>query len=185
MTVQEKLYTADDLWAMPGEGKRYELVKGVIVEKAGTGGVHTILGARMVHFLSAYAIEHDLGYVTSADGAYILSANPDTVRIPDAAFISKARMPVPIPGKFIPVAPDLAVEVVSPGDMASEILEKVEEYFQAGTRLMWVVYPDKRLVYVYQGVKSIQIVGLDGALEGGEVLPGFSLPLQTVFQQVK
>src|SRR5512140_1540737 len=108
MTIQEKLYTADDLWAMPGEGKRYELVRGEVIEMAGTGGVHTVLEARIGHYLSAYVIEHDLGYVTGASGAYCLSTDPDTVRIPDAAFIAKARMPVPIPDKFIPLAPDLA-----------------------------------------------------------------------------
>jgi Uma2 family endonuclease len=185
MTVQEKLYTADDLWAMPGEGKRYELVKGEIIEMAGTGGVHTVLEARMARLLGNFVDEHDLGYVTGASGAYRLSSDPDTVRIPDAAFIGKARMPSPLPEKFIPAAPDLAVEIVSPGDSALEIREKVLEYLQAGTRLVWVIYPEVQSADVFTAVNAWHVVDKNGALEGGEVLPGFSLPLQTVFQNVK
>lgn len=183
MSVQEKLYTADDLWNMPGNGKRYELVRGVIVEMAGTGGKHTAIAANVVRHLGNFVYDNGLGTVTGADGAYILAE--DLVRIPDAAFISKTRLPPPIPEKFIPMAPDLAVEVVSPGDGAKEVRDKVLEYLQHGTRIVWVIYPEAKNADVYTGLNNWRLIDKDGALDGGEVLPGFTLPLDGLFKNLE
>ncbi|SRR5258708_10101478 len=184
MAVQEKLLTAEDLWALPNSNdKRIELARGILVEMPGSGGENTIIAGQMTRFLGNFVYERDLGYVTPADGTFILFRNPDTVRIPDVAYISKARLPE-IPKGYIPLAPDLAVEGVSPGDSASEIREKILEYFAAGTRLVWVVYPRLKSVDVYTAVDKLHIVTIDQELDGGEVLPGFKLPLHDLFKNI-
>src|SRR5258707_5255852 len=186
-TSQEKLYTADDLWELSRDGKSRELVRGVIVDMAPTGVVHSILAMRIGYFLLAYENEHQLGYVTAAEAGYILSTDPTIVRAPDVGFVSKARLKPPIPKKFMPFAPDLAVEVVSPGDSASEIIEKVTEYLAAGTRVVWVVYPDTKTAHIYNAANKdrIEIVQATGTLDGGDVLPGFKLPMQDIFRDLE
>jgi Uma2 family endonuclease len=164
--------------------KRYELVNGALIDMGGSGGRQAILALRIARYLDVFVDDNNLGYVTGADGAYIIARDPDTVRIPDAAFISKARMPLPMPVKFIPLAPDLAVEVVSPGDTAMEVRAKVLEYLRGVTRLVWVIYPETQSADVYSGLDQWRVVDLAGALDGGEVLPGFSLPLVRLFKGV-
>jgi Uma2 family endonuclease len=181
MATQEKLLTADDLLALPDEGKKRELVRGVIVEMAPPNAEHGSLALRLGRFIGALVDEKKLGLATVETG-YVLSKEPTTVRAPDIAFISSARLEnVDLRG-YIPIAPDLAVEVVSPGDTASEVVTKVAEYIQAGTRLVWVVYPDVKKVYVYQTAEAAKIVDINGVLDGADVLPGFSLAVQALFE---
>ncbi len=184
MAVQEKLYTADDLWEMSRDGKRRELVKGVIVEMSPTGDVHSVVAAQLVRLIGNYVDAHDLGEVAGTDGGFLLATNPDIVRAPDVAFISKDRL-VPMTGRYYTIAPDLAVEVMSPGDTASEIRDKVIEYFQAGTRLVWVVYPRSQVVDVYAAADRVTILNIEGVLSGGDVLPGFTLPVRDVFKKLR
>lgn len=182
MTVQEKLMTAEDLWELPQvEGVRYELSEGVLIEMAGgTGGLHGVLEARIARHLANFVEENGLGYVTGASGSYILARNPDVVRIPDAAFVAKTRMPKPIPEKFLPLAPDLAVEIVSPNDSALEVRQKVREYLKYGVQLVWVIYPDLQTVDSYSA-QGTQTLSDDAVLDGGAVLPNFHLPLSVLF----
>lgn len=182
MDVQAKLMTAEDLWALPpSEGVRYELVKGALIEVvSGTGGLRGVLEARTARHLANFVEDNRLGCVTGASGAFILARNPDVVRIPDVAFISKARMPKPIPQKYLPLAPDLAVEIVSPSDSALEMRHRVQDYLNCGVRMVWIVYPELQTVDCYSpaGVQSLTV---DDASEGGDVLPSFRLPLRTLF----
>ncbi len=187
MAVQEKLYTADDLWVMSGQvgdRKRLELVKGVIVEMSPTGDAHGILAMEIGRLIANYVVEHDLGDTTAAETGFVLFTNPDTVRAPDVAFISKARR-TPLTGKYYRIAPDLVVEVVSPGDTAREIREKVADYLNAGTQLVWVVYPEVRLIDVYQPDHTIRTLNNDDVLDGGGVLPGFSVAVKSVFGRLE
>ncbi len=111
-----------------------------------------------------------------------LSAN--TLRAPDAAFISKARLAtITQPDKFLPFPPDLAVEVVSPGDTATEIQDKVNLYLEAGTRLVWVIYPDLRQAVVHRANRTAQTILYEGVLDGEDVLPGLSIALSDLFPQ--
>jgi Uma2 family endonuclease len=183
MAVQEKFYTADDLLRMADDGKRRELVQGVILEMTPAGDIHTILAIEIAWLLNNYVRAHDLGWVTGADAGFQLAEDPDTVRSPDVGFVSKARAPK-LSGKFFAVAPDLAVEIMSPGDTASEIQAKVLEYFQAGTNLVWVVYPKTKTVAVHVDAKTTHTVDLNGTLEGGNVLPGFMLPVREIFARL-
>lgn len=182
MAVQEKLLTAEEFAKMPSDGKKYDLVKGHLVEVCRPKYIHGRLQTRLARYLDVHTEEHDLGAVVTESG-HILARNPDTVRGPDVAFISKARLATQEPTGFIPGGPDLAVEIVSENDTVTEVMDKLKEYFRAGTRMVMVVYPNTQQVYVYEGsMTNVRIVDIDGTLDGGEVLPGFKLPLRDLFQ---
>lgn len=180
---REQLYTAEEFWDITqlpeNENRRLELEDGVVVEMASSRVENTITAGRIIHFLNAFVIPRDLGYVTAPDGGFKLA--PKRVRQPDTAFISKARYPHP-KGVQIPVAPDLAVEVASPKE---DVFKKVNEYLRAGTRIVWAVYVDEKTVYVCRldddGNLISTPVGIDGTLDGGEVLLGLTLPVRDIF----
>lgn len=184
MAVQERLVTASEFAALPDDGKRHDLVKGVVVEVGRPKPRHNKIQVRFARFLGAHVDDNNLGLVTT-EGGYVRARNPDTVRGPDVGFISNTRLPTPDLDASIPMAPDLAVEIVSPGDSAAEIVEKTEEYFAAGTRLVWVVYPDSCKVYVYHSTTSVDIIAIDGVLDGGDILPGFKLSLREIFKGIE
>jgi len=181
MNVQEKLLTAEDLAAMPDDRKRRELVKGRLIEMSPPKLRHGLIQTLVARFVGAYASEHKLGYTFTEVGC-ILSKNPDTVRAPDVAFLAKGRLKSIDFDAYLPVVPDLVIEIVSPGDTVDEILDKVHEYFEAGVILLWVFQPQRQQVYVYTSPEDIQVINIDGTLDGGDVLPGFKLPLRDVFK---
>jgi Uma2 family endonuclease len=188
MAVQEKLYTADDLWELSHQvdgKKRFELVKGVLHEMAPTGDTHMLIASVVIHFLWLHVRPQKLGIVTSSEGGFILSHDPYTVRAADAAFISKERVPK-FTGKYFDLAPDLAVEVVSPNDTADEVRDKVLEYLQAGTRLVWSFSPKFKTVDVCtlnsEGSLEIRVLTVNDVLDGGDVLPGLVLPVRDIFE---
>jgi Uma2 family endonuclease len=185
MAVQGRLYTADEFWETFGDTKRLELVKGVPVEMSPTGEAHGLISAWLSYLILSYSEAHDLGEVTGAETGFVLIRNPDTVRAPDVGFIAKARLSGPTSERYFPGAPDLAVEVVSPSDTASEIHNKVFDYLRAGTRLVWVVYPQSRTLAVYGPDAPTRFLESDGVLDGGEVLPGLALPLREVFKKLR
>jgi len=176
------LLTAEDLYDLPDDGfHKYELVNGrlVVSEPPGHehGSIALFIGARLLAFVEP----RRLGAVAVESG-YVLRRGPDTVRGPDVTFLRRARLPAPEEAhKFIEGAPDLAVEVVSPGDRAGEIARKVAGYLASGTRLVWVVYPRKRLVVVHTPDGGKRLMRESESLDGAGVLPGFTLPLADVF----
>jgi Uma2 family endonuclease len=182
MAVAEQRYTAEEFWkiaALPeNENRRLELEDGVIIDRGWSSPTNTIIAARVVHFLSAFVIPQNAGYVTGADGGFELPNG--NVRRPDAGFVSKQRLPK-IPKKF-KIAPDLAVEVVSPKE---DILKKVYEYLDSGTRLVWANYADDKIVIVFQldqhGILRGERFDINSTLDGGEVLPGFTLAVKDIF----
>jgi Uma2 family endonuclease len=165
------------------EDRLYELVDGVLVEKA-MGVLESMLALVLGRFLDTFAAEHDLGVVLGADGT--LRLKPRLVRIPDVSFISWDRIPggrfptTPIPD----LVPDLAVEVLSPSNTKKEMERKLREYFQAGVRLVWFVRPKTRTVDVYTAPEKVRRLRGDQVLDGGAVLPGFTLPLPQLFDRV-
>jgi Uma2 family endonuclease len=184
MVIRDKLYTADEFWEIArlpeNAGRRLELDEGVIVEKAPSSPINTIIASRMIYHLSAFVIPRNLGYVTAPDGGFKLA--PRTTRQPDAAFVSKTRVPV-IPHEF-EIAPDLAVEIVSPNE---DIFKKVGEYLRAGTRIVWGIYADEKTVYVFHldadGKLAADPKGIDDMLDGEDVLPGFQLAVKDIFPE--
>jgi len=184
MSVKQRM-TAEDLIEMPdAPGKRYELVKGLLIEMGGTGVLHGYLVELILRLIGAYSREHRLGLVFADNVGYVITHDPDTVRIPDVSFVARARIPEGrLPRGYWPFAPDLAVEIVSPGDSATELRAKVRQYLEAGTRLVWVVWPDEESVTVYPIEDPPAEIGPDGDLDGGEVLPGFHVPVSELFRQ--
>jgi Uma2 family endonuclease len=164
------------------DGRLFELVHGVLVEKA-MGFYESYLAMRLAQFLLTFVEQHDLGIVTGEAG--MLRLAPGLVRIPDAAFISWGQLPHRrIPREPIPdLAPDLVVEVLSAGNTPREMDQKLLEYFSAGVRLAWYVLPDLQQVHVYTAPDQREVITADHTLHGGEVLPGFTLPVRRLFDE--
>ncbi len=191
MVIQERSYTAEAFWEIYGGKKFVELVNGEPRETMPAGGEHGGITNQLGRHIGSFVEEHNLGYVTAAETGYILYKDPtpqgkDTVRGPDVGFITLHRLPEGLPEKYIPFGPDLAVEVISPGNSADDIQEKIDDYFlpDTGTRLVWVVYPRSKTVNIHTREGSKR-VGIDGILDGGDVLPGFRLEVARVFPKPK
>src|SRR3990172_6567769 len=167
------LLTAEDLWKIVADGSRYELSQGELVPMTPVGIPHSAIVGRLMKLLSIHVDENRLGLV-GTEGGFRLRQNPDTVRAPDIAFISRERLAREgMPQKFADFPPDLAVEVLSPEDAASEILRKVDEYLAAGVRLVWVVDPPIQKITVYRSLQDIKVLSAQEELDGRDVLPGF------------
>jgi Uma2 family endonuclease len=182
MNVATRMMTAEELFMMPHGNFRYELVKGALIKMSPTGGKHGILTARITLALGHYIEANNLGEAFGAETGFMLATNPDTVRAPDAAFVSRERIPPgDFPEKFWPGAPDLAVEVLSPSDTLYEVEEKIEEYLEAGVKLIWIVNPKKRTVTIYQPNAEPQTLTEADTLDGREVVHGFQYSLARLF----
>ncbi|MGH7214797.1 MAG: Uma2 family endonuclease [Tepidisphaeraceae bacterium] len=181
MSTMSHLLTADDLWNLPGDGRR-ELVKGEVRTMAPAGFDHGAVIMNLSVPLATYVKAHRLGVVTGAETGFKLSSNPDTVRGADIAFVAASRIPATgRPVKFWQGAPDLAVEVVSPDDTMAEVEEKVDDYLNAGARLVWVVNPRRRTITVHRpGIEPVLLRQSD-TLDGQDVVPGFSCRVAEVF----
>jgi len=174
------LLTADELQHVYVPDKRVELVRGLLVVRELPGMRHARVAMDLALALGAHVRAAALGRVY-AEAGFKLASNPDTVRGPDIAFISRGRIPDPEPTGFAGFAPDLVVEVISPGDRAGEVLAKVADWISAGTRVVWVLDPARRVARVYRADGTEQILTADESLDGGDVVPGFSCPLREIF----
>ena len=174
--------TADELLQRPDDGFRYELVKGELVKMAPAGSEHGDLAMRIGWRLAQHVENHNLGKTFAAETGFQIASNPDTVRAPDVAFVRQER--VAEAGEvrgFWPGAPDLAVEVVSPGDTYTEVEDKVLDWLDAGTLMVIVVNPRQRTVTLYRSRADIVILTQNDILDGNDVVPGWSLPIQELF----
>jgi Uma2 family endonuclease len=173
----------DVLEAERRENRLCELVDGVLVEKP-MGYRESLLALAIGAWLRAFVNPRNLGLVSGSDG--MMRLFPGLVRIPDVAFASWGRFPhgrvptAPLP----PLVPDLAIEVLSESNTAAEMNRKVREYFQAGVRLVWLVDPRSRTVAVYTTVADAIVLDESHTLDGGEVLPAFSLSVRDVFAEL-
>jgi Uma2 family endonuclease len=175
--------TENDVLARPDGVKRLcELVDGVLVEKP-MGYYESWLAMILGSYLESYLRQNDLGILVGADGT--LRLQPGLVRLPDVGFISWDQFPNrELPDEQIPdLYPDLAVEVLSPGNTEKEMKRKRREYFAAGTRLVWQVYPQQRRVRVYTAPDRFTELDENQVLNGGEVLPGFNLRIKEWFSR--
>jgi len=174
------LTTAEELWQM-SDRKKFELVRGELIEMSPPGGTHGSTAVRLSMRLQRFVEEHQLGEVMVESG-FRLASNPDTVRGPDISFLAKGRIPsTGLPAGFISGAPDLAVEIVSPGDTASEVQDKVQEYLTSGSHLVWVVYPQQQIVSVHYPDGTAKTLQAADRLEGEAVIPGFSCNVGEIF----
>jgi len=181
-TVAKKLITAEEFARLPNppDGSQQELVRGEIVILPPPGGRHGLCCSRIERRLANFVDDSRRGTVTCNDTGFISERDPDTVRGPDVAYWSKERLPE-VPEGYITIAPDLAVEVVSPSDIFSRIQKKIREYLDRGVRLVWVVDPEGRTVTVYKPQRQATILEENDTLSGEEVLPGFSCPVAELF----
>jgi Uma2 family endonuclease len=170
----------DILQILQREDLACELIDGVVVEKA-MGWMESFLAMRLGHFIQSYLDDHDLGVITGEEG--MLRLLPHQIRIPDVAFYSWDHFPNrELPTKPIPpLYPDLAVEVLSEKNTEEEMGRKLREYFKAGTKLAWLVDPKNRAVRVYTSPRKFKLMTEEETLDGGDVLPGFHLPLRKLF----
>jgi len=160
----------------------YELVDGVLVRKT-MGYYESYLMIAVSALLYNFVTPRNLGLVAGADG--MIRLNPDLVRIPDVSFISADRLPDRrVPREPIcPIVPDLAIEILSKGNTAKEMDEKLVDYFAAGVRLVWYIDPETRTARAFTSVDDVQLIREGQALDGGAVLPGFVLPLRDLFAE--
>jgi Uma2 family endonuclease len=181
-TAETKLMTADELLKLPDDGSRYELVKGELQRMSPTGDEHGSITMELASALHQHVKRNNLGRVYAAETGFKLESNPDTVRAPDIAFVSQERIQVTgsLQG-YRGGAPDLAVEVTSPGNTKREMAEKVREYFVAGARLVWIVNPKPKTVTVYRSLTDIEVLTEQDTLEGGEVVQGFQISVAEIF----
>ena len=166
---------------LPGvDGKRYELVAGVLVETGQTGDEHGRVMDKLNRRLGDYVEANNLGRTYPPTG-FVLA--PRTVRVPDVGFLVRERVPLePLRGS-VPFAPDLAVEIVSPTDIWYEVRDKVTAYQRAGTALVWVIFPPDKLVFVYRlNEPLVKILDINSELDGESVVPGFKLKVGVHFE---
>jgi Uma2 family endonuclease len=174
------LMTADELSHLHLPDKRTELVKGVLVVREPAGYRHGAVTMNLAGALHTFVRPRNLGRVLAAETGFKLFSDPDTVRAPDVAFIRADRIPDPPPGGFPAMAPDLAVEVLSPDDRPGEVLQKVADWLDAGVRLVWVVDPVRHVARVYRPDGTESLLSAGDALDGEDVVPGFSCGLAEV-----
>jgi Uma2 family endonuclease len=183
LAVREQLYTIEEFHEIvalsENEDRRLELDDGVIVDIGSSSKVNTITAIRIAIRLGNFVEPRNLGYITGSDGGY--KVGPRKVRRPDVGFISIARAGS-LEGVDFEDAPDLAVEVVSPDE---DILKKAHDYFRAGCKLVWAFYTDDQRVFVMKMDEDGSLISTpverDGTLDGGDVLPGFTLALRDMF----
>ncbi len=172
--------TADDLLRLQPPDKRTELVRGRMIVREPAGFRHGDVAMAIALAMGQFLRSHNLGRLLAAETGFKLFTNPDTVRAPDVAFVRLDRIPDPLPRGFAAFAPDLAVEVLSPDDRPGEVLEKIGDWLSAGTRLVWEIDPERRLARAYRADGTISIITDADALDGEDVLPGFSCGLREI-----
>jgi Uma2 family endonuclease len=177
-----ELMTVEDLYTMPDDGRKYELQGGILVSEPLPGFRHGRIAIGMAVLLSEHVEKTQLGVVIGNDSGFILSEDPDTVRGPDVAFVSRERVnAIGDPVKAFPGAPDLAVEVLSPSNTRASMHAKVADYLAAGSRRVWVVDPEARTVKVYASLLSPRELGPEDVLSGEDVIPGFEVVVGELF----
>jgi Uma2 family endonuclease len=190
MEVKKRLYTVEDVLKLQGwDGERdrkYALVNGKLIEMSPANMLHSWLASRIDRLIGDFAEKKDLGY-TFVEAGFFLSDDRHNLYAPDVAFVSKARMPDPIPQTFVSFMPDLAVEIASPSNTIAELHGKALIYLRNGTQLVWIVYPERASAEVCRLDQNRQFlaetVGGAGMLIGEDALPGFELKLRRLFDR--
>ena len=180
--VKTKFKTADEPAVLPDDGWFYELIEGVPIRMSPSFGQPGMVASVVVARFVVLAEPGNLGRVFTADPGFLLARDPDTVVAPDVAFIRTERMPPRSEWRRFMPPPDIAVEVVSPSDRKGDVADKVARYLAAGVPLVWVFWPASRTVDVHAADREVVVLGEGGVLDGGDVLPGFRLPVADVFR---
>lgn len=184
MAVNQGLMTADELMRLPDDGQRHELVRGELRTMPPGGWEHGCESIKVAASLAPYGIRRKLGGVAGADTGFRLRTEPDTVRVPDLAFVRRERLPTGAVGRgYFLGAPDLAVEVISPNDLYTEVDEKVAEWLEHGAAMVLVVNPRRKAVAVHRLGQPVLILGEDDTLDGADVVPGWTMAVREIFDE--
>ena len=163
--------------------ERFEIIEGKVIPLAPTKPIHGLVAGKVFLMLALYAQQHKLGRVFAAETGFFTRGDKKTVRAPDVAFVSYQKIPAgELPGDFLSVAPELAVEVVSPGDRAGEIETKTREWLDFGAALVWIVYPEAKRVHVCTIGNQIHVLSTTDKIDGGSILPGFEAAISAFFE---
>jgi Uma2 family endonuclease len=182
-TITARPVTADELLRMPDDGFRYELIHGEVNRMSPAGSLHGRIAATIAVHIGQHVRSRNLGAVFGAETGFRLATDPDHVRAPDVAFVAQQRLAdTGIPDGFFPGPPDLAVEVVSPGDTFTAVEGKVADWLAHGTRLVVVADARRQRVTCYRSTTEVRLLGENDAVDGGDVVPGWSLPVRQIFE---
>lgn len=179
----EILVTGEELLAMGDIGPS-ELIEGRIVPMSPTADEHGGYESNFDEYLKAFVRKHKLGKVRVGEVGIYIRRNPDTIRAADVAFISNDRYAQrKSQHGYLDVPPELIVEIMSPDDRWSEVTQKLRDYFSIGVRIVWVADPATRIVYTYRSLTDVREFGEADTLTGDDVLPGFSVPVASLFEE--
>lgn len=180
MSYPSRKITATRLWALPPSTMRRDLIRGEVIETMPPGGIHGAIAVALAALLRRWS-RSGRGYV-GVEARYILAHDPDTVRGPNVSYVRAERIPVSgIPEGFWDLAPDLAVEVVSPNETAEEVRDKVRDFPAAGTPLVWTIYPRSREVIVHTPDGLARTYKSGDILAYPAVLPGLQCSVDELF----
>ena len=178
------LLTAEDVERISPPGKQVELVRGRLIVREPPGTWHGAIAANLAYYLSDFVRRQGLGQVFAQDTGFKIASDPDTVRAPDVAFVRSERTGLIRARGYAELAPDLLAEILSPDDRPAEVLAKIADWLAAGTKIVWLVDPERAEVRVYRQDGSLSVLRGNDALDGEDVLPGFACPLMQVFATV-
>lgn len=182
MATLPTLMTADELLRRPDDGQRHELIAGELRTMAPTGDEHGGLTAQFTIALGHYVRQHNLGRVVAGEPGFLLTTDPDTVRAPDVAFIRRERVEATgIARGYRQGAPDLAVEIISPNDLYTEVEEKVATWLEHGARMVIVLNPRRRTLAVHRSARETRQLTVADTLDGEDVVPGWRVPVRELF----
>ena len=180
--TKPQLMTAAELLAMPRtDGKKYELIRGELIEKMPTGDPHAIVVIMIGTVLNLFVGPRNYGGVRGGEPGYLLEIGPDTVRAPDVAWIAPGRIRPGTSG-YPNLAPDLAVEVKSPSNSNPEMRRKAEMWLHFGSRQVWVADPEHTTLTRYAPGANPVVLHADDTIDGGDLLPGFTAPVWSLFR---
>jgi Uma2 family endonuclease len=179
--IQNKVWTDAEFMALPDDGDHYEVIDGELVSLGNSGMEHGNIGIFLGGLIEIFVRQHKLGVTCDSSTAFKMKGG--NKRSPDISFVSKERLVglKRIPKGFFNGAPDLVVEIISPGNTFDEIHSKIEEYFESGTRLLWVIHPDERYVLVYHSPQPDCLLRGDDALDGEDVILNFKASVSELF----
>ena len=174
------LLSLEEFERLPDNGMRHELNKGDLVEMPPVNLGHIRLAKKIAKILEGYAEPKGLGEVF-VEAGFRLSTDPVTYRWPDVSLVAAHRVDQTPEDAYFEGAPDLAIEIVSPGNSATDLEEKIQQYLAAGGRAVWVVYPKLRRVHVYRADGTITALTIDQQLTAEDIAPGLSIPVSSLF----
>jgi Uma2 family endonuclease len=180
MAITEHLISADELFQMPHSG-RCELVRGEIITMTPAGSLHGKISACLGAILFKFVEGKKLGVIFGAETGFIIRRDPDSVLAPDVAFVRLERLTAELPQGYFDGPPDLAVEVLSPNDRASEVQRTIRDWLQSGCCAVWIVDPETKTVTIYKSNQEIAVLNPADTLADEQLLPGFTAVVGEIF----